>query len=517
MKLPGTEYRLMRCFGFICLFFLICFCAYLFPQNKNAKKEVPAQNRSAFKVKVNSVVIKAAVTDKSGDPVTDLTTNDFKLYEDGKPQIIQTFALESPDPPELEQAQVASASHLSKREAPKTGKREAPKQDAERTPRLISIVIDDLTMQSGGPGSILDFPRVVAAVKKFVTTDLSSADQVAILSGSRNVQFPFTDDKKRLLEELDAVPRKLNPLPPLQECCFDYDAWMFANDWIPPQFAVKYRADGTPTFKNPSGMEQQRMHAIRQTADVQSRTRNLLYTIRLHLRVLSHFEGPKMVVLFSDGFLTEIGERTGAAEAHELQELIDIALRSGIVLNAVSTRSIPVTLDDRTVVMPQGATMAYESDTVMQEKPMAQMASETGGEFFPRSNNAYVGLPTIAHRRHSYYVLTYTMPPHKPDGTYHHIKLEVTRPDLKVSYRKGYLGPTEELTFENTNREDLMAALHGLGNMNEIPITFSYSSSQEDDSTYSVSFVTDVDVRKLRFAKEDNQAQKSDQPGSGGF
>ena len=47
-----------------------------------------------------------------------------------------------------------------------------------------------------------------------------------------------------------------------------------------------------------------------------------------------------MVVLFSDGFITEIGRLTGAAEAHELQELIDMALHSGIILNAVSIRGI---------------------------------------------------------------------------------------------------------------------------------------------------------------------------------
>jgi hypothetical protein len=50
-----------------------------------------------------------------------------------------------------------------------------------------------------------------------------------------------------------------------------------------------------------------------------------------------------------------------------------------------------------------------------------------------------------------------------------------------------------------------MAALHGLENMNAIPITLSYSSSQEDDVSYSVSFVTNVNVRKLRFTEEDNR------------
>jgi len=509
--------------GFIVMLFLFLYCSYLLPQSKDAKKETLHKNQPNYGVKVNSVVINATVMDKSGNPVTNLTAGDFKLYDDGNPQNIQTFALESIDPAELENAQVPAASSQLKREAPKQNAARPP----ERPPRLISIVIDDLTMESATganrrPGSILDFPRMVAAVKRFVTTDLSPTDQVAILSGSRNVQFPFTDDKTRLLEELDAVPRKLNTIPALRDevktTIFDYEAWMIANDLITPE-----------------PEELRRGLALRQNADLQSRTRNLLYTIRLHLRVLSHFEGPKMVVLFSDGFITEIGRLTGAAEAHELQELIDMALRSGIVLNAVSIRGITaegiVSTQDFSSPTPFSAFAANpqqrqreqaqeqhdqqeaqrpaavpdEMDRMMQEKPMAQMASETGGEFFPRSNDTYLGLKTIAHRRHSYYVLTYTLPPHKPDGSYHHIKLEVTRPGLEVSHRKGYYSPTEELTFENNNREDLMAALHGPGSMNEIPITLSYRSFQADDSTCAVSFITNVNVRKLRFPEQDNR------------
>ena len=326
-----TKRHLLRCFGLIVLPFLICFCAYLFPQNKNTKKEASSKGHPYFGVKVNAVVINAAVTDKAGNPVTDLTAEDFKLYDDGKPQKIQTFALESIDPPELEEAQVPSASPQPK---PKSSKRKAPKQEAERPPRLISIVIDDLTMESATganrrPGSILDFPRIVDAAKKFVKTDLSPTDQVSILSGSRNVQFPFTDDKERLLEELDAVPRKLNTISALRDqekyAISDGEAWAIANGSIPDLPLV-----------DQAKAEWKRKLAIRQNADVQSRTRNLLYTIRQHLRVLSHFEGAKMVVLFSDGFITEAGRLTGAAEAHELQELVDMALHSGIILNTVS-------------------------------------------------------------------------------------------------------------------------------------------------------------------------------------
>ena len=400
-----TKRRLLRCFVFVGLLFLIC--AYLFPQNKNAKKETSTKGRSRFEVKVNAVVINATVTDKAGNPVTDLTVRDFKLYEDGKPQNIQTFAVESIDPPELENAQAPSASPGASAQR----NRQTPKQNAERPPRLISIIIDDLTMESATgvnrrPGSVLDFPRMVAAAKKFVKMDLSPTDQVCVLSGSRNLQLPFTDDKTRLLEELDAVPKKLNTISALRDqekyAISDGEAWAIANGLNPDLPSI-----------DQAKAEWKRTLAIRQNADVQSRTRNLLYTILLHLRVLSHFEGPKMAVPFSDGFITEPGPLTGAVEAQELQEIIDMALRSGIILNAVSIRGITAegifSTQDFSTPTPFSAfamsakqrqqEQAQEQhdqeqdqllgvgtmpdDTPMQEKPMAQLRLKREASFFP--------------------------------------------------------------------------------------------------------------------------------------
>ena len=44
-----------------------------------------------FRVPVDVVVVNALVTDRQGHPVTDLTANDFSVYEDGRRQEIQTF------------------------------------------------------------------------------------------------------------------------------------------------------------------------------------------------------------------------------------------------------------------------------------------------------------------------------------------------------------------------------------------------------------------------------------------
>jgi hypothetical protein len=70
------------------------------PQGKNAKKDAPAKSQTTFKVPVNVVVINATATDKKGNPVTDLTSKDFRVYDDGNLQTIQTFAMESYGPAE---------------------------------------------------------------------------------------------------------------------------------------------------------------------------------------------------------------------------------------------------------------------------------------------------------------------------------------------------------------------------------------------------------------------------------
>jgi VWFA-related protein len=493
----GAARGALRHFGFpLGLLLLVLVCSHLFPQSKT-KKESSPEREFTFGVKVNAVVIRATVTDKSGNAATDLTERDFRVYDDGSPQKIQTFALESIDLPESEEAKAPNTSPSSK----------SKRDPMAHPPRLISIVIDDLTMESPSEsGSILDFPRMVEAVKKFVETDMGPTDQVAILSGSRNVQVPFTDNKQRLLEELGTVPKKLNSVWAFRaDGTSDYAAWMWANDSATEPIGKLSR--DSPRLTQQRDTEWKRIQALVQNDDARSRTRNLLYTIRQHLRTLRHIEGNKMVVLFSDGFVTQVGRRTGAVEAHQIQELVDLALHSGIVLNTVSTRS--VSTDDGTAIQDPGeeAPLSFnvppDMDRMMQEQPMEQIASETGGEFFPRSNDMYVGMKSIAHRRHSYYVLTYAMPPHKPNGAYHHIKLEVTRPGLELSYRKGYYSPTEELTFETTKKEDLMEALQDPGNMNEIPITLSYNFYQEDDSTYAISFISNVSIHGIQFPEED--------------
>jgi hypothetical protein len=133
------------------------------------------------------------------------------------------------------------------------------------------------------------------------------------------------------------------------------------------------------------------------------------------------------------------------------------------------------------------------------------LAYETGGMFSHSRNDLYKGIQEIARRQSYYYILSYALPARKADGSHHKIKLELTRPDLKISYRKGYYVQKEEQQFENNKKEDIIDALNAPGNMREIPMTLSYNYSQGDESTYSVSFITRTNIRGIQFLDEDSR------------
>ena len=134
---------------------------------------------------------------------------------------------------------------------------------------------------------------------------------------------------------------------------------------------------------------------------------------------------------------------------------------------------------------------------------LQQLAHETGGIFFHNNNDLAAGLRQIINNQSFYYVLTYATPSPKADGRYHKVKLELLRPGLQVTYRKGYFAPKEQLTFERRKKEDIMEALQAPGNLNEIPIQLSYNYFQLDETRYQIALLTKVSIQGLQFLEED--------------
>lgn len=191
------------------LLLLILICCSALSQNKKPEKQIPKGDKSpfTFKVPVDVVIVNASVTDKKGMPVLDLAADDFKVYEDGKLQPIHTFTLES--------YKTTQPSSVSVRK-PASGDRGNAKGNAPPSfsqPRLFTIVIDDIATSIEFCGKALE------AVRKFVEADLAPGDQVAIMSGSGSVQYPFTTDRQLLIAEINGFIKHLAALPMTKSSC----------------------------------------------------------------------------------------------------------------------------------------------------------------------------------------------------------------------------------------------------------------------------------------------------------
>ena len=62
----------------------------------NASEISQTDTAASFKVRVNLVQVRVIVRDPSGKTVDNLTKQDFILYDQGKPQFISNFSVETP-------------------------------------------------------------------------------------------------------------------------------------------------------------------------------------------------------------------------------------------------------------------------------------------------------------------------------------------------------------------------------------------------------------------------------------
>ena len=160
-----------------------------------AAGEPESESEFTIKVPVNVVPVNVTVTDKSGRPVKDLTAADFKVFEDGQRQRIQSFEIESSQAAVI-QEQVDPGRAV----AAETGALQ-PLQGSEGEPgKLISFFIDDLTERSPE-----FFGWAISALKKFVAEEIGPYDRVGVFSASGGVTIPFSGNREFLRGEIQEL------------------------------------------------------------------------------------------------------------------------------------------------------------------------------------------------------------------------------------------------------------------------------------------------------------------------
>ena len=282
-----------------------------------------------FSVTTTRVQVDAVVTDSKGRYVTDLTPDDFAIYDDGKPQKITNFSYvnvtrQPPPPSKGDRKALGKPSPM----LPPAPSAPARQEDVRRT---IVLMVDDLGI------SFESMVYVRSTLRKFVEQQMQPGDLVAICrtgAGSGAVQ-QFTEDKRILLSVIDGLQWNLN------------------SRVAPNVFAG---ADAAARRGNPD--------AINETYNIQ---RNTIFTvgtlgaISYIVGALREMPGRKSIVLFSDGLPlftpaqgpvmhTAAGGGASMDSNGDIQEalhkLLDRANRAGTVIYTIHTVGLQPLLPD---------------------------------------------------------------------------------------------------------------------------------------------------------------------------
>ena len=402
---------------------LLSFCTFLPALAQTQPPPPPPQKPSIDKdddvvrITTNLVQVDAVVT-KDGKLVTDLTADDFEIYEDGKRQTITSFAYISNVPAPASQPTTPAVKEKSRDVVPVTPlKRDEPR-------RTIAIVVDDLGISAESMG------HVKRQLRKFVTEQMQPNDLVAIIrtGGELGVLQQFTNDKRVLNRAVDQL------------------RWNFCNRVGIHLFAPI----GSPASLGCRGA-----------------FGNTMRSLHFVLDAMGHLSGRKSMVFMSDSLPRESQDELifgqdrryleYASTSSLLSKVAEKAIRSSVVIYAVDTQGLAITGitaadsfstdPDRNLVRD----IQEQMRRVMNDRASVMMARREGGEliarqtggFFVRNSNDFQ-LRRVLEDQSGYYLLGYRPTEETFNRRFHHIKAKVKKSGMTLRTRYGFFGISEE-------------------------------------------------------------------------
>lgn len=433
---------------------LLLFSVSIFSQTPIPSQTPPQiKNDDVVVITTNLIQVDATVLDKNGKIVTDLTANDFEIYENGKLQPITNFSFVEIQPQKGAADLSARGDKSNKNTAllPPVPTRLRP----EQVRRTMALVVDDLGLSFSSVKWIQD------ALRDFVDKQMQPGDLVAIVrtGGGMGALQQFTSDKRILYAAIEKLRFNMNgrvgissfePIKPsFKE---DLNAGMNASTGETTANVGEGRAAGErlgtkEDIEFDIGVNQFREDGF---------AVGTLGAVNYVIRGMRDLPGRKAVTLFSEGFaLMETGSaRNGINPRIEgaLNNLTDLANRSSVVIYAVDPRGLVApgfTAEDQVVGLrdnpfaSDAALRARQQDLSNSQHSLQYLTEETGGFAVINQNDINKGIERVLNDQRGYYLLGYqpddeTFDPQK--RRFNKLTVKLKRPGLKVRYRSGFFG-----------------------------------------------------------------------------
>ena len=454
-------------------------------------------------LRVPLINVEVVVTDGAGEPILDLSEQDFEVLEDGEPVAITHFFAAA------ERSRQAVAG-----DAPMRGP-EMLLQDL-----YLALYVDDSNINSRYRASALKHLR------DFLEQPLPPKIKTILVrfDGTLHVESGFSDQPDQLVAAIDRIrgqpPRDLS-----REGESLVRRMQSAAAKAPPQMpdspsGLKPRSSGrvdeAMAFTHSDFVPEIHTHASAKYA----RNRDSLQGLAEFVRYLQGIPGHK-AVLWVGGFEMRAGEnifRTWQelfpTEARRqrvdpMQESIryDMSQELRKLVHHANTHDVSFytlgSLGSGIVTSVEYDTRAFTSsgrpgdsghlDVRGEQEALGMMAVLTGGRML--MDNATLGrqLEEVATDLSSYYSLAYT-PPSPGDGKYHEITVNLRREGAQLRYRQGYLDVSGE---DRMAARTLASAMLGVAaNPLGIGVECQQQESRED-GTYLVPVMVRIPIGDL--------------------
>jgi VWFA-related protein len=435
-----------------------------------------------FRVEIDYVEADVYVVDAQNRPVNDLTTDDFEVVEDGKPQKVTSFSLVN-IPVERAERPLFAAQPV-----------EADVQTNDHTEgRIYLIVLDDL--HTGFDRT----PRVKAAMRRFFERSFGTNDLAAIVfTGRSNGSQDFTNNPRLLMAAVDRfIGRKLRS-------------------------ATIEKIEGARVNPDTGRLE---VGGDSQEMERSFNARNAMGTVRKLAEFMANVRGRrKAMMLVGEGVDFDIHQAVGLSGSTASAVLLDThdaiasATRGNVSIYAVDPRGLTTGAEDlitQSSTFPeQGAGLnSMQSELRLSQDSLRVLAANTGGFAALNRNDFNTAFDRIVQENSQYYLLGYYSNNSRRDGRYRKIEIRVKRPGLRVARaRNGYYEPRGRRPADpkpGTLNPDLSAAIASPLPVAGMPVKVFAGAYKGEAPNAAVAVVLELDASKLDFVESNGTFNES--------
>ena len=439
---------------------------------QNAPAGVDAPN--TFSTSSQLVVETVNVKDKSGKPVEGLTAKDFTVTEDGAEQAIRIFEYQKvSETQEPEPAIPATAQPLKKLpEAQITS--EKPGDLRYQNRRLLVLYFDMTAMPPP------DQLRAISAAEKFVRTQMTPADRVALMrfeGGAVRVMADFISDRERLMSILETMI--VGEAQGFDETTSD---------------------DSTPDTGAAFGQDDSEFNIFN--------TNRQLSALQTAAKMLGQLSEKKSVLYFASGL-----RLNGLDNQAQLHATTNAAIRAGVSFWPVDARGLvaQAPIGDATQGSPGGrgmytgtAALAMTTNFQQTQDTLYSLAADTGGKALLDNNDLAMGIVQAQKSVSSYYILGYYATNAALDGKFRRIKIALNGGlSATLDYRQGYFAGKTFGKFTTAEKERQLEDALMLGDpVTELTIAMEIDYFQLNRAEYFVPVVVKIPGRELALARK---------------